>query len=191
MTSPWTGRPANWGVPGHVNKGDEAEEILDQLEYVSGAHPVITKYKTANTDRSNANTGATLTTDPHLSGFTAVADGVYVVELEVNTTIGAGGLNTQFTIPSGTGESPAYFYNNGTATYAQSGYLKLSAGASPIAVVAGYVAGANAGFALRKRVTVFVGSTGGTINFQWSQNSSNAANSSVLKGSWMKVQRVA
>lgn len=191
MTSPWTGRPANWGAPGHVDKGNETEEILDQLEYVSLGHPVITKYKTADTSRSSANTGATLTTDPHLSGFTAVANGVYLVELEVNTTVGAGGMNTQFTIPSGTGESPTYFYNNGTATYAQSGYIKLAAGSSPIAIVAGYVGGAVGGFPLRKRVTVFVGSTDGTINFQWSQNSSNAANTTVLKGGWMKVQRLA
>lgn len=27
----WTGRPTNWGKPGHVNRGDEYEAVLDQI----------------------------------------------------------------------------------------------------------------------------------------------------------------
>lgn len=32
----WTERPSDWGKPGHVNSGDEYEEVLDQIAALTG-----------------------------------------------------------------------------------------------------------------------------------------------------------
>lgn len=171
---------------GHRVTAANIDAILDQIEALSAVE-VQLKYKTVTTSITNDNTH---NDDPHLSGFTVVANGVYVVELFVNATIGAGGMDEQFTYPSGTAEASAFDYNNGTVTYANA-WQRMSAAASSPHNVNGIAGGAFGGVAYRRNLTVFIGATGGSLSWQWRQNSSNAAATSVAKGSWMRVTRVA
>lgn len=177
----WADRPADWDKPGHVDRSDEKEAILDRIEL---SPEVQFTYKTGDTSRSSANTGATYTDDPHLTA-SVVASGVYVVELVTSTTIGAGNLNTQFTFPSGTGEAAKFDWNNGSVAYA-SAWTKVASSSSPL-VMGGFTTGGP----INITFTLFVGSTGGTLAFQWAQAASNAANTTILKGSWLRVTRVA
>lgn len=177
----WTTRPADWDKPGHIDRSDEKEEILDRIEATS---EVQLLYKLADESVSSATTGATYQNDDHLFA-SVVANGVYVVELNINTTIGAGNLNTQFTYPSGTAENASFDWSNNSVAYSTA-WQKIASTASPL--VAG---GFSIGGPIRIMFTLFVGSIGGTLQLQWSQAASNAANTTLLKGSWLRVTRVA
>ena len=188
MTSPWTGRPANWGAPGHANRGDEYEAIADQIEFLSTGYPGKMAYKTVDTSRAST---TTYTDDPHLAVPGLLANAVYVVEFEFNLAIGAGGFKYQSTAPSGaTFECISFIWNNGTVTF-NAGWRRITAGASPGAATAGHIPGADAGSPYRLRYTLFMGSTAGTLAFQWAQDSSNVANTTIAKGSWMRLTRAA
>lgn len=191
MTSPWTRRPSNLFAPGHANRGDEGEEVLDQIEFLSSGYPGVLKIKTADTSRSSANVGTTYTDDPDLAVSGLAANGVYVVEIEMNITIGAGGFKYQNTAPAGsTFECISFIWNNGTVTFANA-WKRITAGGTPGAATAGHIPGADGGAPYRLRYTLFVGSTPGVLAFQWAQDSSNAANTTVVKGSWMRLTRAA
>lgn len=192
MTSPWNGRPGNWGRPGHVNKGDEGEEILDQLEYMSTGHPVRYKYTTQARSRSSANTGATYTDDPDLA-IAVEANAVYEVSLRANLTIGAGSFKQQFTWPSGSAEAGDFDYANGTVSYTttSNGWQKLVAAASsPGMSITGVAGGAHGGTPWRVEFTLFTGATAGNLVWQWAQDASNAANTTVEKGARLRVTRI-
>jgi hypothetical protein len=177
----WAERPANWDKPGHEDRGDEREAILDRIE---ATPEVQLPYKLVDESVSSATTGATYQNDDHLSA-SVVANGVYVVELNINTTIGAGNLNTQFTFPSGTAENASFDWSNNSVAYSAA-WQKIASSSSPL--VAG---GFSTGGPIRIMFTLFVGSTGGTLQLQWAQASANAANTTLLKGSWLRVTRVA
>lgn len=191
MTVPWSARPTNLFAPGHPNRGDEGEAVLDQLEFLSTAYPGALVYKSADTSRSSANTGSTYTDDPHLAVAGLTASGVYVCEIETNLTIGAGGFKYQVTAPSGsTFENASFIWNNGTVTYSNA-FSRIASSASPGVGNAGHVAGASGGSPYRLRFTLFMGSTAGTCAFQWAQDAANAANTTMNKGSWMRLTRAA
>lgn len=181
----WPLRPVDWDAPGHLDRADEREAILDRIEATPEAQFA---YKLADESVSSATTGATYQNDDHLSGFVVAANSVHVVELDINATIGAGGLNTQFTFPSGTAESAKFGWNNGTVTFASS-LTRVAASASPL-VVGGFTGGAAGGAPIRITFTLFVGSTGGALDWQWAQSSSNAALTTISKGSWMRATLV-
>ncbi len=192
MTAPWSDRPASFGAPGHADRGDEYEAVLDQLEFVSSGYPTLTRYKAGDTSRSSANTGATYTDDPEMALGGLVANAIYVVELEINITIGAGGFKQQWSWPAGGAwRSLKFAYNNGTVTFAQSWQRLSDATTSPGASVTGVAAGAAGGTPWRFVGTLFMGTTPGTLAWQWAQDASNAANTTVHRGGWFRVQRVA
>jgi hypothetical protein len=147
--------------------------------------PVVA-YKTGDTPR---NLVTAFTSDPDLVA-TVVANAVYAVQLVASVAIGAGGFRFQFTFPSGTAEAPTFAWNNGTIAFA-SHWLRLTAGASPAGGTTGMAAGAAGGTPLLGRFALFVGATGGTLALQWAQDSSNAANTTIAKGSYMTLTRLA
>jgi hypothetical protein len=186
MTSPWTRRPANWGAPGHANRGDEYEEVADQIEFLSTGHPISMAYKTANTDRSSANTGSTYTDDPHLA-ISVVASAAYAVQMYGVAAIGAGLMKLQWTHPSGsTFEAGSWGYDPGTADWQTNGGGFGSS--SPSVIVTGLAAVANT--PLRADGLLIVGSTAGIVTLQWAQNAANAANTTLRKGSWLRLNRI-
>jgi hypothetical protein len=191
MTSPWTARPANLGAPGHANRGDEWEALLDQVEFLSGGFPAMMRYKTGDTSRSSATTGATYTDDPDLA-VPVLANAVYVVELEANLTIGAGNFKQQWTWPAGGRLGAiAFAYNNGTVAFASSWQRLAATTTSPGGAVTGVSGGGAGGTPWRYKATLEVASTAGVLTWQWAQDASNAANTTVERGSWMRVTRCA
>lgn len=168
---------------------DLADRLAVWRTVINGKVSGSIAYKSASTSRSSANTGATYTDDPHLT-VPVVANGVYDIEMKASMTIGAGSYKQQFTFPSGTLEVPEFDYNNGTVTYANA-WQRQTAGASPAAAVTGVAAGAAGGAAWRATGTLFVGATGGSFTLQWAQDSSNAANTTMLKGSLLRAFRIA
>lgn len=188
MTSPWATRPANWGAPGHANRGDEYEAVADQVEFLSTGYPGRMAYKATDTSRASTTAFAD---DPHLVIPDLVPNAVYIAELELNITIGAGGWKYQNTAPSGsTFECISFTWNNQTVTFANS-WLRIAASGSPGAATAGHIAGAAGGSPYRLRYTLFMGSVAGSLAFQWAQDSSNVANTTLVKGSWLRLTRAA
>lgn len=165
-----------------------AEDLGDWEDAINAALTGWTKHKPGSTSRSNANTGATYTDDPDLTG-PVVANGIYTVELKANCTVGAGNFKQRFTFPSGTLENIDWSYNNGTVTFTSS-WFRATAGSSPGGTVAGVTAGATSGFPWRMTATLYVGVTGGTLAWQWAQDSANAANTTVAKGAWLRAIRI-
>lgn len=187
MTSPWTARPANWGAPGHANRGDEYEAVADQVEFLSTGFPVSIAYKSSDTNRSSANTGATYTDDPHLA-LAVAANAVYAVQMYGVAAIGAGLMKLQWTHPSGsTFEAGGWGYDPGTADW-QTNNAGFSS-TSPSAIVLGLAAVANT--PIRLDGTLIMSSTAGLLTLQWAQNASNAANTTLRKGSWLRLNRIA
>ncbi len=179
MTSPWTGRPAHWGDPGHVNRGDEYEEILDQIEYVSTGTPALTRYKATDTSRNNV-TGTTYATDPDLA-VTVDAFGVYAYHFHMGISANAAPqMKTRLILPSGT---------LGAAAYHLATAFSPPASPTTISEVVGITAAAGTPYAYYG--TLFVGATGGTFGLQWAQNVSNAIAIVMQAGSWLKLQRLA
>ena len=145
-------------------------------------------YKTADTARAST---TTYTDDPHLAVAGLLANAVYVCEIETNLTIGAGGFKYQVTAPSGsTFENASFIWNNGTVAYT-SAFARIASSGSPGVGNAGHAAGASGGSPYRLRFTLFMGATAGTCAFQWAQDSSNVANTTMNKGSWFRLTRAA
>lgn len=67
----WTDRPANFGVPGHVDRSDEKEAILDQLDSLTGAG--WTDYTTTAPSGGQAFTLSAVTTPPTQGNSTYLA----------------------------------------------------------------------------------------------------------------------
>lgn len=182
MTSPWTGRPANWGAPGHANRGDEYEAVADQIEFLSGGFPGTLKYKTADTSRVST---AAYADDPDLAA-TVAASAVYFVEVYGVYQAGATGqIKFQMTFPSGTMEAGSWHYDPGVDEWAANASISQ---ASPAAFVAG-LTGTGGNLPFRLQGTLVVGTTGGTLALQWAQNVSNGTATILRKGTIMRLTR--
>lgn len=190
MTVPWTARPANWGAPGHANRGDENEAIADQIEFLSSGFPIIMKYKTADVSRAST---AAYADDNELAA-SVVASAAYSVEVYGNYQAGATGqIKFQMTFPTGaTLEGGSWEYDAGTdaagaVNWASNGTLSSS---SPAAFVAGLV-GTGGNVPFRLTGLLITSTTPGILALQWAQNVSNATATILRKGSWMRLCRCA
>lgn len=79
----WTQRPASWGIPGHVNRGTEYEEVLDQIESLTA--PGWTSYTPAWT---SAGTQPALGNGTIAGRYRKVAEGDWVYA-EFKLTMGS------------------------------------------------------------------------------------------------------
>jgi hypothetical protein len=140
----------------------------------------VTKYKTADEPVASS---TTFQNDDQLSGFTVLANAVY--ELLLVTTYQAsvaGAMKQRFVIPAGASiENWFFLYNPGTTT--------LSSGTPGDGQVTG-VAGTAANVPWVIAGTLMMGSTAGTLDWQWAQNASNATATIVRKGSRLTLRRI-
>jgi hypothetical protein len=97
----------------------------------------------------------------------------------------AGGLKMSFTGPAG---ASMYFVTYGANTGALSSYDVVVQGVG----AAGRVMGTNGGTIMSCRLSgsVVIGSTAGTLQFQWAQGTSNATPTRILGSAWMKLTRI-
>lgn len=189
MTSPWTGRPANWGAPGHANRGDEYEAVADQIEFLSTGFPGALKYKTQDTSITS---DAAYDDDPHLAA-SVLANAVYAIEVYGTYQAGATGqIKFQMTFPAGaTIESGSWEYDAGTDASGAVNWASTVMGlTSPGSFVVGLV-GTGGNVPFRLSGLLIVGSTAGTLALQWAQNVSHATATILRKGTWMKLTRAA
>jgi hypothetical protein len=124
----WTLRPANWDKPGHPDRGDEREAILDQIESLTS--PGWTQYTpvwTASTPPAIGN--GTLIGRYRLSADGDIAHFIVRIVMGSTTTYGTGawsiGFPTTGAVPSGTGYLEAVGY--GTAFDSSSGSITVLA----------------------------------------------------------------
>lgn len=190
MTSPWTGRPANYGAPGHANRGDEHEAVLDQIAFLSTGFPGKIAYKSTDTSITN---DAAYDDDPHLA-ISVLASAVYAVEVYGVYQAGATGqIKFQMTHPSGsTMEAGSWEYDAGTDASSQVNWAANASlgSSSPSAFVAGLV-GTGGNVPFRLTGLLIVGSTAGTLALQWAQNVSNGTATILRKGTYMRLTRAA
>lgn len=138
----------------------------------------LTIRKTAQTSRAS---NTVLTADPDLQ-FTNLPAGTYELSGYIPGTSGAGGYKWDIAAGGGTiasgGAGHAIVNNSGAPSLA---VVALGAGITQ--------SGVNNDINLLPIVTAF--STAAALIFEWAQNVSNAANTIVLAGAYLKIRRVA
>lgn len=146
----------------------------DQLNAALG----LQAYKSAD---ETVNNSATLQNDNDLA-VDVEANGVYSLHLYLVYSSGATpDFKIDFTAPSGTTFEASFFdYNGGSFAWGATSALGSVTG------LAG--TGANAPFILR--ATVFVGGTAGTVQLRWAQNTANASDTIVRKGSRLTLVKL-
>jgi hypothetical protein len=177
----WPARPANWGRPGQPFNGPDGQAVLDQIEFLSQGVPVGMVVKEVGTSRNSAGTGTTYTDDPHLQ-FEVDANEIIKLDLQVLVDAGTtGDMKERFLLPSGTIYGAHYQFSTTAPT-------ALIDGVAEITGLQG--TGAGARLYLRVAGTLFVGSTGGTVSWQWAQNASDAVNTTVAQGGTLEFCRI-
>ena len=135
----------------------------------------IVKYKTADTSR---NTTITLADDPHLAGWSLEADTVYMIEAGLWFQSASSTPDIAWTFQfSNTPQASKIVYENTAGDDITATRSKALTGGSQH----GY------------NLIAFVHSnatTGGTMDWQWAQLTSDATDVTVELGSWMKVTKL-
>lgn len=139
-------------------------------------------YKAGDENRTNSNfvDDAELQTE-------VVAGGVYGISgVFIYTAPPAAGYKHQWLYPSGEWHVPSYLYDPGTADQ-----QALTATTYPTVggLTTGY-AGTSARVPIWVEATLFVGSTGGKVIYQWGQTTTSGT-TTLHKGSRMRVERYA
>lgn len=173
--------------PGQVARGKHMRWLLDQLEYLSQGVPVGMAYKTVSNSINSGSGGTTYQNDNHLS-FEVDANEVIRVTLDIVIDAHATpDFKQRFLVPTGSQfEMISYQYGNST-----SAINRTLIAPGPTCEVIG-VPGAGTGVLLffKLDATLFVGSTPGTVNWQWAQNTADANNTTVWKGSVLRFERI-
>lgn len=141
-----------------------------------------TKYKTAD---ESVSASTTLQDDNHLTGFSVVANGVYLLEGYLDYTQNVGDIKLQLTYtasPSKRSYSVFAVAEDGTTD-------EDTDNAGNALALTGLTDGQDVGATFRGHLTM--GGTGGTMKVQWAQNTSDANNTTLREGSWLRLQRIA
>lgn len=151
------------------------------------------KYKAAHTDRSSANTGATLTDDPDLT-MLLDANAVYVIEFHLHyAATDTARFRTAWTVPSGaTGTRSSVGPDQGVILSSTSAGGTGRWGVHNFGTTATYGTrdSATNQCAAVEEATVTT-TTAGTCALQWSQVTSSATATRLAQGSWMRAVRLA
>lgn len=150
------------------------ELTADDLNEALGRHA----YKAA--DETINNVGA-VQNDNDLA-LAVDANGVYSLYLYVVYSSGTTpDFLCDFSAPSGTTFEASFFnYQPGTVAWAATGALGAVSG----------LAGTGANVPLIIRATVFVAATAGTLQWRWAQNTANASDTIVRKGSRLTLVKL-
>ena len=150
---------------------------------------IQTLVKSGNTSRSSSNTGVTRTADPHLAGATIVAGKIYRVDFCFFLDTGAGAFAADLVISGGishydSGSKQGYGINvrgdaNLISGMSATSSTKISLGYSGTAT-----GGCLSGYA------TFAANSAGTATVEWSQNLSNAANTTMKTNSYVVITQI-
>jgi|SRR5579859_121127 len=170
-------------VLGAATGGNKGVGTINAVNLYQNGIPIMqTGIKPSNTTRTN---NVALSADPHLS-FAVLSGKTYKVRCLARASGGAGGI----VLGIGCSASMAA----GTIQIVLSSYLNVIASGTPIpnamgantpAVASGVIDAGGFDFVLLEATFTTTGA--GNVYLTWAQNSSNAAGTSVLAGSWMEL----
>jgi len=145
---------------------------------------IVSKRKTTQTDRNNAGTGSTYTTDGDFT-IPVTAGQTYRVEFAFYTTAtSASGFKGQFTIPSVPSNITASANGIGITSQPGAAIVALAMTTGGLIGTAALTRGtATTNGTYHGFFEVTIGTTGGNLLFQWAQSSASVDNTSVLANS--------
>ena len=138
--------------------------------------------KGADTARSSANTGTTLTADPDLT-VTLAANSVYLVSLMLlykGGTTGSSDFKFAWSLPAGASLAGEYM---GIANPIG----LISATITGASVTVSYTNGTGTPFDVTIEATVTTSSTAGNLTLTWAQNTSSATSTTLMAGSSLRA----
>ena len=169
-------------TPGQIPTADVLQDLV----------PLYAR-KTAD---ESVTSSTTLQNDDELA-VTVSAGGIYTLDAFILFTGNeTGDFQCRFTFPSGsTLHFAAYAPAPGDAGFNTGGsagnvefFARQNTTSSPSGVI--IYSGSTAQVHLRLVGTLVVGSSAGTLQFQWAQNTSNGTATTVKAGSWLKLDNV-
>lgn len=167
---------------------DRTANTVDGVAWV-GAHTFNTigtpdvKFKTAD---KSLNTNITFEDDNHLAGWNLVTGAVYIIEGLILYTQNVGNIQIRFDLSNAEQNAEWQVWATDTSSTQFSDHVSNMTGGiifitmidtadASIRITAAFQANA---------------STGGTLDFQWSQQTSSANNTTVKKHSWISLRRI-
>lgn len=180
----WGARPTNWGIPGHINKGNEFEAVLDRLELLSSPPRTV---KSLDQDV----TSSTTVVDDNDLSLSLLANTDYdILGLLIAEGNTAGDLKIQWSFTTSTGtelnmggigpDSPVTSFN-GDGIFLHRADITTSPSGT-------YTIGTNTGAWINYLVTgnISVGSSNLTMRLQWAQGTSSGTATRVKARSWLR-----
>jgi len=143
------------------------------------APPTIVVVKTAN---ETVNNSATLQDDNHLS-FHLPANGQWIFDASIKWSSGATpDLKLDWTLPSGA-----------TGTYGVVGDQAQATPDAQLSITTSnvFLSSGGGNFSTYLAGEITMGSAAGLVTLQWAQNTANASDTILQKGSWVRVMRAA
>jgi hypothetical protein len=170
----WADRPDL--NPGAYPRGDELEEVCDRI----AASPLF-RYKTVDLSRNNAGTGSTLTDDPELS-IVVDPGKVYRLAFEPRHLAPVTpAIKYKIIVPPG-----SVIYAGGVWGLIAGTWSGNTWDETTTLVFTGGAASAPA----RAWGTLITGSFSGLVTVQWAQNTADAANTTLQRGSSLSLWEV-
>ena len=144
-----------------------------------------TKFKTADTERTSADTGTTLTDDPHLFGWTLQPGSIYRVTgyIQLNSASTTPDYKHRFQFSQTPVDSTITYITVDTASVVEADTTQM-----PTTLV---LPAATASKCIQ--ITAFIdthATLASILDYQWAQNVSDAAITRIHAGSWIKVERM-
>jgi hypothetical protein len=164
-----------------------------------GAGPFTVVARTSDTAaRNSGNTGSTLTADDTLLfAVSGNSTDVYFVEMILLFSTGAAGATSDakaaWNVPSGTTIKGGYGFVAGSAGFPGSPASATSYSPTAFLAAAGpwvWAMGNSTEFFARGELFVYVGGTSGNVVMTWAQNTSDASNLILTKGSHLRITKV-
>ena len=168
------------GTNGQVLTADSAEALGVKWATASGGGGFSTVYKTSD---ETINSDATLTVDTDMQ-FTGDANGVYAIWGEFMFTTGTT-PDFQYDIQTPSGN--AWSIQDNWSSIAEKARTDISsASGSPTSVIVS----SGTDKIIFVDALVILGGTGGTVGLRWAQNTSDAGNTTMLKGGFLMYKKL-
>ena len=162
-----------------------AAATVADVETAIGSYFPVTKVATSDVSRNNSGTGDTFTEDSEIVFTGLVANARYRLDFWIYISCGAGGFKARFTLPSA--DSIAA---NNTGTYSTFDSAASASNISSGSIVLVPKGGLTSGRTAAGTLVFRVGTTGGTMAFEWAQNSGDASDSTRKAGSFVTLTRL-
>lgn len=176
-------RSAEWIDAGFENQSDPAAFAIEQA--VQDGFTAPNEQFVIKSSNESVSSSTTLQNDDEIT-FVLAANTEYIINggIFATSTSAQPDIKIAFSVPAGARMDIAYFAQGGNTRTAE--LLETSGVASDMIAIP-----ANQNTIIQTFGSVVTGSTGGTLQFTWTQNTSNASATTVKQGSFMSVSEAA